>query len=1289
MNINKKQLTLELLRSPLIKQLNESGLWSKSEINRIIAQEILKEAGKADDSDLFSPLAVDTLTPFLEKIRAMENTQELQKMLETNIGALAEVEEELKAVKAEIKAARAEGASRADLADLGDDSRALREEISEIKQTIEAINETLETLGAIGEKVADTPSKEDDKAFVQGIDLGTQDIEQTKSAIDRTNIKTVEPALNSLESGLKDVGEYIQDELPNVVDSETNDSPPADPEEVAKVEDAIKGEIPLEDVEGASKEAIKTAVEDNKEEIKAEPTDLERAMELIKQAQSEDSASKGEKKGVIGSTFGFLKDNWGWFELGIDIGKGWLPAWVGDAYNEINNQLESITRKVEVVAQILREEYDGIADNIAKAALENLERRYQSLKDGGKGREAAVWMIEKAVGLFINQFRKILIEVATETEKETKGTENAISLKILTDKDKNDERRKAQIKETEKFLLLKGAELAQAAANKIAETTGIALNDEAEIALKVSNMEELFIECFGEDYKPKIAGNEKFALGISEAIAQYNKKGEQTGEKESEEEVVSEVLRLLKESGLFEAEAEDLTVEQELEKFKAFLDKKYEGSNVPVEELWNAAQQAEEKEETEVTSLADAGGWKDSKDAARKKITPETTIDDIKIALRDLESFQEFFGVIGPAEPKYEQAIALVDEGYFQKRILDLAQQEVKEENKEAFIEDTTELAATYQEYLDAVAGIKDPDLERLVTKFEEEQAKQKAQQEIQAITIIPNTEEEFEQQFLVPALKIIDITPEEVESKPEQTGDKVISSDLEAQVKALANIEDPKEFFDQLIVIYKQLYAERGQRIPGGLVAAVRKIKEKQASGKKYPEKNVDRLISLMGLEDDFGFESEIIIDKLKDLLVAGRKGGLDKTDISYDKSEIEKIVQGFFDRPTSEMQDTKTAFDNLLSVDDEVRENYVYPAIARVLSRTIQKRVDEIFGMKTRKSKNQTRTLLKTVRNFMEQDGKLDEFFLNQIALEKSFESRKFRKAFGKLKDFVQSEYNNKFSGEQPEQQSDEERMQDMLKMQSAVSDDIMSQERPLGSSPTSGEEGGEEVEPELDPEEPEEELTASPEEDGEGSDADSPAEDPEEEEEKETPEQEYEREVENTKFKTLPKLVERLFGESSIEDKLMAFQVGRAFTKAYLESSSEDNPYLADFIESKGGINKLNESSEEFSPDIEGDLLDMLGAEGGAGFGDEEEDKHHREALRRLYNIGDGTPKGSPKFLENNKEFYRYLMRYTVQYADKLIRAMAKRKGEDYDLQEQRLIRALIPLVESALSKSLKYK
>ena len=154
-------------------------------------------------------------------------------------------------------------------------------------------------------------------------------------------------------------------------------------------------------------------------------------------------------------------------------------------------------------------------------------------------------------------------------------------------------------------------------------------------------------------------------------------------------------------------------------------------------------------------------------------------------------------------------------------------------------------------------------------------------------------------------------------------------------------------------------------------------------------------------------------------------------------------------------------------------------------------------------------------------------------------------------------------------------------------------------------------------------------------------------------------------------------------------MAFKVGRAFTRAYLESSSDENPYVTEFIKSKGGIDKLNESSEEFSPDIEGDLLDMLGAEGGAGFGDEEEDKHHRAALQRLNYIGDGTPKGSPKFLENNKEFYRYLMRYTVQYADKLIRAIAKRKGEDYDLQEQRLIRALIPLVESTLSKSLKYK
>ena len=1003
MNINKKQLALELLRTPLIKQLNESGLWSKSEINRIIAQEILKEAGREDDSDLFSPLAVDTLTPYLEKIKKM-NAEELANVLQANIGALKELEEELSKAKLEMKELRKRYKSgeldRSEIEDASMDLNDLKEELKEVQAVIETVNETLGKLGVAAEKAAGTEDKEDDQKVAAMIQRVSGDFEAAK--------------------------ELIQ--------TASESSPGLEPSELVQITNALGQDFekiiditPQEKKEGMLTKAIQ-GIQWIAETLSTIATIFSLLTAVIGfGAAAFMSFAPPVAISLAAGTVAALKA-WDVFILGCDI--------------------------VALFAAVLLGRWGDAFGNLIGVIIGGLGLLFTP---GGSGAAAKGGKI--GIKTFFQRASKEAAEQAAE-KGVTKYASKQISKKMLADKLKGagesfatDKEKEAQQKAEEfnteytQALLEQYPEFNEPGAlDKLRqELEPVKVQIRNSIQEQITKAEQTVAAAeSSEDPKQVLSAAKEEASGALETKVS-NLQSLESAEGAIEEAGLSGQVDTLVKTA---EETKPIDEEEELE--DSFLDDIKSFFGFGSEDGEGTPEETEV--EPEETVLATSGGWVDAKSAARKKMNQEgVTLEAIKESLTSIEAFKKFWNPVGAEEQKFQQVISLFEEGYFQDKMREVSDSiaEGESEISEEAQENIANLVVTYQEYLKAVQNLGDPDIERLAKEWQNNQQFEKDRQTLQQITVIPSSSEQFKSE-IIPVVNdafdtVIDITPEEVESKPEQTGDKVISSDLEAQVKALANIEDPKEFFDQLIVIYKQLYAERGQRIPGGLVAAVRKIKEKQASGKKYPEKNVDRLISLMGLEDDFGFESEIIIDKLKDLLVAGRKGGLGKTDISYDKSEIEKIVQGFFDRPTSEMQDTKTAFDNLLSVDDEVRENYVYPAIARVLSRTIQKRVDEIFGMKTRKSKNQTRTLLKTVRNFMEQDGKLDEFFLNQIALEKSFESRKFRKAFGKLKDFVQSEYNNKFSGKQPEQQSDEERKQDMLKMQRKVSDDIMSRYRP----------------------------------------------------------------------------------------------------------------------------------------------------------------------------------------------------------------------------------------------------
>ena len=161
-------------------------------------------------------------------------------------------------------------------------------------------------------------------------------------------------------------------------------------------------------------------------------------------------------------------------------------------------------------------------------------------------------------------------------------------------------------------------------------------------------------------------------------------------------------------------------------------------------------QQVQAPEEETTSQLPAGKGWKDAKDAARKKVTEATTIEQIAASLESADAFKDFWGVKGEGDAKMEQARELFDDEYFAKRIEEL-KSKATEENKDKVAEEAANLAATvmgYGEFLNNMTA-KQPDFKPPEMDFPQ---------------AIPTTEEEFNRSFIQPLVKIQEPTDASVD---------------------------------------------------------------------------------------------------------------------------------------------------------------------------------------------------------------------------------------------------------------------------------------------------------------------------------------------------------------------------------------------------------------------------------------------------------------------------------------------------------------------------------------------
>ena len=223
--MNKKQLAKLLIKHPEIKALYESQEFDASTINKIVAEEIMREGedeegeGRVSKADKQARATLDAedsvlnLDPSLSDDEIRKQFRVALKSATTleQIGALGQEASEVlnpgyaKTLTKDIKAAKARiegGGSEAPSAEKEDPVKkelihSMKSEIEFLKSLLsdpnempldkeeykEAIDEYTKKLEAMGVKVAKTDSTEDDKAFVKSIQNEKPKIQQAADAV--------------------------------------------------------------------------------------------------------------------------------------------------------------------------------------------------------------------------------------------------------------------------------------------------------------------------------------------------------------------------------------------------------------------------------------------------------------------------------------------------------------------------------------------------------------------------------------------------------------------------------------------------------------------------------------------------------------------------------------------------------------------------------------------------------------------------------------------------------------------------------------------------------------------------------------------------------------------------------------------------------------------------------------------------------------------------------------------------------------------------------------------------
>lgn len=141
-----------------------------------------------------------------------------------------------------------------------------------------------------------------------------------------------------------------------------------------------------------------------------------------------------------------------------------------------------------------------------------------------------------------------------------------------------------------------------------------------------------------------------------------------------------------------------------------------------------------------------------------------------------------------------------------------------------------------------------------------------------------------------------------------------------------------------------------------------------------------------------------------------------------------------------------------------------------------------------------------------------------------------------------------------------------------------------------------------------------------------------------------QQWNRQSENTIFKFLARIVERLYERDEFDKRLLAFDAGRAYVKEYLNLKAQNNPTLKEFIKKlENSSRKMNEIEEDRS--VEEEFIEI---ESNIYQEFEEEksipDQDHTDLSMKM--IGSHEDNKMYDFLikRGNINLFQYLVRYT---------------------------------------------
>jgi hypothetical protein len=256
--MNKKQLAKLLIKHPEIKALYESREFDASIINKIVAEEIMREGedeegeGRVSQADKQTRAALDAEDSDLEPVNCATDDIDCLKGEINSATTMKELEELADEVEPKnrmhVGLVRALKAAKARIEGVGSEAPPAEEEDSAKKEMIqsmkseiqflksllndpetmpldkeeykEAIDEYTKKLEAMGVKVARTDSTEDDKAFVQSIQDEKPKIKQAADAVKAAEeddfaqkFSDLDAAIMASLKGSKDAATAANDEL--------------------------------------------------------------------------------------------------------------------------------------------------------------------------------------------------------------------------------------------------------------------------------------------------------------------------------------------------------------------------------------------------------------------------------------------------------------------------------------------------------------------------------------------------------------------------------------------------------------------------------------------------------------------------------------------------------------------------------------------------------------------------------------------------------------------------------------------------------------------------------------------------------------------------------------------------------------------------------------------------------------------------------------------------------------------------------------------------------------------